>query len=119
MIRRPPRSTLFPYTTLFRSRKYGVPRDGGRLSHPNLLISPQVDVCPARAWKVPPLGHPPRRAKRLGLMDLKAPKGRACRMLRGPNLSPSALIHVWRRPIARNSIREARAQNSTSSLAVQ
>src|SRR2546427_4819045 len=26
MIRRPPRSTLFPYTTLFRSRR----RDGGR-----------------------------------------------------------------------------------------
>src|SRR5437868_12688338 len=25
MIRRPPRSTLFPYTTLFRSRKDGVP----------------------------------------------------------------------------------------------
>src|SRR2546425_3992532 len=24
MIRRPPRSTLFPYTTLFRSRKFGV-----------------------------------------------------------------------------------------------
>src|SRR3989454_12522947 len=24
MIRRPPRSTLFPYTTLFRSLKYGV-----------------------------------------------------------------------------------------------
>src|SRR5260370_24491394 len=23
MIRRPPRSTLFPYTTLFRSRRYG------------------------------------------------------------------------------------------------
>src|SRR2546425_3642475 len=25
MIRRPPRSTLFPYTTLFRSRRRGVP----------------------------------------------------------------------------------------------
>src|SRR2546425_9377381 len=25
MIRRPPRSTLFPYTTLFRSRGWGVP----------------------------------------------------------------------------------------------
>src|SRR5256884_5250485 len=25
MIRRPPRSTLFPYTTLFRSRRYGFP----------------------------------------------------------------------------------------------
>src|SRR5256885_10499996 len=26
MIRRPPRSTLFPYTTLFRSRTVGAPR---------------------------------------------------------------------------------------------
>src|SRR5256885_8678917 len=35
MIRRPPRSTLFPYTTLFRSRWAGVPffvRTGKRLS---------------------------------------------------------------------------------------
>src|SRR6266700_6889820 len=32
MIRRPPRSTLFPYTTLFRSRNRarGVERGGGR-----------------------------------------------------------------------------------------
>src|SRR3712207_8307995 len=29
MIRRPPRSTLFPYTTLFRSHQYSV--DGSRL----------------------------------------------------------------------------------------
>src|SRR5256885_12295636 len=35
MIRRPPRSTLFPYTTLFRSRSHAVPhrqkprREGG------------------------------------------------------------------------------------------
>src|SRR3712207_6865572 len=28
MIRRPPRSTLFPYTTLFRSRRGGVRRRG-------------------------------------------------------------------------------------------
>src|SRR2546426_10209659 len=28
MIRRPPRSTLFPYTTLFRSRRARVPRQG-------------------------------------------------------------------------------------------
>src|SRR2546422_4381850 len=27
MIRRPPRSTLFPYTTLFRSRTYGAGSD--------------------------------------------------------------------------------------------
>src|SRR5689334_24042875 len=31
MIRRPPRSTLFPYTTLFRSRGHrGCPRSGSR-----------------------------------------------------------------------------------------
>src|SRR5437016_8841078 len=29
MIRRPPRSTLFPYTTLFRSRMQGVEFDNG------------------------------------------------------------------------------------------
>src|SRR3989454_11496955 len=29
MIRRPPRSTLFPYTTLFRSREPGRPVDAG------------------------------------------------------------------------------------------
>src|SRR5256885_11660349 len=38
MIRRPPRSTLFPYTTLFRSRADGTfvvykhPKTGGRIS---------------------------------------------------------------------------------------
>src|SRR2546427_8716471 len=33
MIRRPPRSTLFPYTTLFRSCAAGAPRDAPPL-HP-------------------------------------------------------------------------------------
>src|SRR2546429_6681898 len=34
MIRRPPRSTLFPYTTLFRSRLDRVLRRGGALLRP-------------------------------------------------------------------------------------
>src|SRR3989454_3625228 len=42
MIRRPPRSTLFPYTTLFRSRLLGGPRE----------------LSPARA------GRPPHAARR-------------------------------------------------------
>src|SRR5258706_1391308 len=33
MIRRPPRSTLFPYTTLFRSRGDHAPRRRERLHH--------------------------------------------------------------------------------------
>src|SRR2546425_8677271 len=41
MIRRPPRSTLFPYTTLFRSRRSGTPVPG----------NPQCETCcePIRA----------------------------------------------------------------------
>src|SRR5256885_7227266 len=37
MIRRPPRSTLFPYTTLFRS-----PRQDARVSSPRLAITNAV-----------------------------------------------------------------------------
>src|SRR5256885_6896195 len=36
MIRRPPRSTLFPYTTLFRS--YASPQSGWRESDPRLNL---------------------------------------------------------------------------------
>src|SRR2546430_9286865 len=49
MIRRPPRSTLFPYTTLFRS--HGVPQRAGAL----LGVS-----VPA----VPPAGVPVRQQER-------------------------------------------------------
>src|SRR5580698_11168015 len=37
MIRRPPRSTLFPYTTLFRSRSPGTPRSRSRRRPPGRL----------------------------------------------------------------------------------
>src|SRR2546423_3416129 len=37
MIRRPPRSTLFPYTTLFRSRQHAVPQRRKALAHARLL----------------------------------------------------------------------------------
>src|SRR3712207_6847325 len=36
MIRRPPRSTLFPYTTLFRSRPRDLPQVGVINEHPGL-----------------------------------------------------------------------------------
>src|SRR3712207_7102961 len=43
MIRRPPRSTLFPYTTLFRSRLLGV-RGGG----PDVLGGPPAPLPDVR-----------------------------------------------------------------------
>src|SRR2546422_7697268 len=61
MIRRPPRSTLFPYTTLFRSR---LPIDGA-----DVFIRRATAILPIlRADAVPVLGDlsrdPVRRAKR-------------------------------------------------------
>src|SRR5436190_4729435 len=46
MIPRPPRSTLFPYTTLFRSVNRAEQSPGGRLDHRDGLPTgaPQVDV---------------------------------------------------------------------------
>src|ERR1039457_7713024 len=51
MIRRPPRSTLFPYTTLFRSPKKPIegPRSEKRFSPPMLLVREQMDL-PHDIW---------------------------------------------------------------------
>src|SRR2546421_4746703 len=49
MIRRPPRSTLFPYTTLFRSLTelgYEPTRDGGCVRLRNCPFHAVVDVAP-------------------------------------------------------------------------
>src|SRR2546426_4422932 len=65
MIRRPPRSTLFPYTTLFRSR----PFTGKRRAASSLAI-----LTPS-----PPLRLPARRCRcRGGLAAPAAPASSAC-----------------------------------------
>src|SRR3712207_7330690 len=46
MIRRPPRSTLFPYTTLFRSL-----RTWGKVPQPRIWFAPEVTY--ATAWRKP------------------------------------------------------------------
>src|SRR2546430_11238697 len=40
MIRRPPRSTLFPYTTLFRSPRHGLDVPGARVAHGHRGVAP-------------------------------------------------------------------------------
>src|SRR5687767_15295103 len=51
MIRRPPRSTLFPYTTLFRSQEFSVPQSDPTVQPvhcPIALHSPAGHGVPAR-----------------------------------------------------------------------
>src|SRR3712207_8942877 len=44
MIRRPPRSTLFPYTTLFRSGEPAAVLSSGREDAPGLVVVQREDV---------------------------------------------------------------------------
>src|SRR3989454_7235507 len=85
MIRRPPRSTLFPYTTLFRSRGHrGLLRDLSprrrRVSHdgPGRLDGEGVRPDPrgARAHEPP---HPPRSEEHTS--ELQSPCNLVCRLL--------------------------------------
>src|SRR3712207_7138174 len=60
MIRRPPRSTLFPYTTLFRSLLVRAQRlHAGRLDGrgDNLLVNGVEVDCPSRAVGLLTEGH--------------------------------------------------------------
>src|SRR2546427_9037434 len=47
MVRRPPRSTLFPYTTLFRSRVPDLPTRGGRDRH-GMTVEQVIDDAVVR-----------------------------------------------------------------------
>src|SRR3712207_8409719 len=63
MIRRPPRSTLFPYTTLFRSRSYsgawGAPQGekSGFLEGISSKVQNRLPAPPAPIMYTPPLGR--------------------------------------------------------------
>src|ERR1043166_5399389 len=65
MIRRPPRSTLFPYTTLFRSRVPALGDDSGEARHAE-EVEPRADhriVAVVDLWHVHhPLGRDLQRA---------------------------------------------------------
>src|SRR3712207_7554063 len=76
MIRRPPRSTLFPYTTLFRSRRVPfvleLPGRPGRLAGLPVRVGPLVQPLAILAAEeivgvgdVPVEGHRDRKSTRL------------------------------------------------------
>src|SRR5256886_12815037 len=94
MIRRPPRSTLFPYTTLFRSR---LPRGGGAAGgaalHPSALARARVGRrAGARRHRVAAPGDPPSGERADGTHPAaarRAARARAC---------PPAAIRLPRQP---------------------
>src|SRR3712207_7759287 len=73
MIRRPPRSTLFPYTTLFRSRPWPAHAERLHLSHPRHRQGPAragmggrvPDRPPARDRRTADGGRGDRKSTRL------------------------------------------------------
>src|SRR5256885_11295973 len=73
MIRRPPRSTLFPYTTLFRSRRCAS-RHQQAVSELALLSSP----CPILS-EPPPHRRSPRSEEHTS--ELQSPCNIVCRLL--------------------------------------
>src|SRR3712207_7196913 len=82
MIRRPPRSTLFPYTTLFRSprrpsprRVFGSPRPGSRQRRPRCR---RGDRCPHSSWSGP---GPPCPRSEEHTSELQSRQYLVCRLL--------------------------------------
>src|SRR2546426_4475399 len=86
MIRRPPRSTLFPYTTLFRSRRPDQVRQLGRArgAHHRTAARPRGDGPPGAGHRVP---EPELEVHGSGLRseehtsELQSPCNLVCRLL--------------------------------------
>src|SRR3712207_8463112 len=73
MIRRPPRSTLFPYTTLFRSEGQVRVAGGIRRAHLHPRRVALVRLVRGQPHQGRPVGPAPRRGgRRLGAEDRKS-----------------------------------------------
>src|SRR3712207_8411277 len=91
MIRRPPRSTLFPYTTLFRSHAGDEGQQQGQDDNPAAdedVIQPAGvagDVVPQHLDTPPPLvrpgQHPPPRRSEEHTSELQSRQYLVCRLL--------------------------------------
>src|SRR3712207_7261618 len=89
MIRRPPRSTLFPYTTLFRSEQEGDRRDGEPEQHGGLEggVGEGDDRVGREAH------HPPQRSEE-HTSELQSRQYLVCRLLLEKKNTKNNLIHI-------------------------
>src|SRR5688572_31498286 len=77
MIRRPPRSTLFPYTTLFRSPRRSAARPPFPAS-PSWLREPRPDRRADRLWRS---GREPWNRSEEHTSELQSQSNLVCRLL--------------------------------------
>src|SRR5436190_13472083 len=87
MIRRPPRSTLFPYTTLFRSRRIPDRAEASALSPESVMIhdSSAMRSTPARGPSATAVAEGPRagvlRRSEEHTSELQSHSDLVCRLL--------------------------------------
>src|SRR2546426_4528010 len=84
MIRRPPRSTLFPYTTLFRSLGCGAARPGGGATHDRRRLHgfTRWRGTPRQSILDLPPGRSPRHVRsEEHTSELQSPCNLVCRLL--------------------------------------
>src|SRR5256885_2603495 len=86
MIRRPPRSTLFPYTTLFRSREGLAVRRSIGLVFQDTTLDRDLTVgenlrFAARLWSLPDRVARPRIRSEEHTSELQSPCNLVCRLL--------------------------------------
>src|SRR3712207_7534197 len=99
MIRRPPRSTLFPYTTLFRSaagvqRPHAAVRQRGHGAVQAVLPRPGDAALPARDERAEVRAHPRHRRSEEHTSELQSRQYLVCRLLlEKKNISPSVLTN--------------------------
>src|SRR3989454_7764449 len=79
MIRRPPRSTLFPYTTLFRSRRAWVPSGGAHDTAGGGTMRIAKGASSYGAWSRPSARAAPRSEEHTS--ELQSPCNLVCRLL--------------------------------------
>src|SRR3989442_6269860 len=101
MIRRPPRSTLFPYTTLFRSRSTSHPAEGRRMRLVRHLVPALVAGL---FWAVP------RSEEHTS--ELQSRPHLVCRLLLEKKKRPDGQESVARHPAAHSKPHDSRSELS-------
>src|SRR3712207_7744691 len=91
MIRRPPRSTLFPYTTLFRSAVNDDARVGGRLRRIHLSPDPARVIPGVKALAA---GAVPELRSEEHTSELQSRQYLVCRLLLEKKNSTHTSLHL-------------------------